>query len=324
MSALPSIGNELLTVYNRRALPILSILPTIYIVISIFENKKLNSFGLIMLITQIAILMFVFHSRSSVFYQFIFIYASFFLVLLLGKKLKLNNFIIKKSALLSIFLVTFAILFLKGYLYISKDPQYSNYTSGHLFWHAAYLGLSSHPESVSKYGIYQHDQVAVDFVAAKSKERFGTNDWYGIGGYTLYEDILKIEYLSILKNDPTYILKNYALKPLMFIKSFFNSHYWLNNNTISMASIIGTIFGGFLLSSVAIKVILRSSLLLIGAFSFSFIPAMLLSAKLDYHILDSAVIFLTAIYWTYTLIIGFFIYTIKYLYYKRKRVKHEK
>ena len=154
ISVLPSIGDQLLTVYNRRSLPILSIIPTIYIVISIFESRRLNTFGLIMLITQIAILMFVFHCRSSAAYQFLFIYASFFIVFLLRRKIKFNNLTVKKSAILSIFFVSLAMLLLKGYMYIDKDPQYSNYTTGHLFWHAAYLGLSSHPESANKYGIY--------------------------------------------------------------------------------------------------------------------------------------------------------------------------
>lgn len=317
ISVLPIIGNDLLTVYNRRSLPILSIIPTIYIVISIFENRKLNTLGLIMLITQIGILMFVFHSRSSTSFQFLFIYTSFFILFLLRKKIKFNYCLVKKSAILSVFIVSLAILLLKGYMYIAKHPQYSNYMDGHLFWHPAYLGLSSHPESVNKYGISLNDHVSFDLVKARSKERFNTEDWEGIGGYSLFEDILKAEYLSILKNDPVYVLKNYAIKPYLFIKTFFDSHYWSNNNIFSPASIIGTFVSGFLLSNIVLIVIVRTSLLLVGAFCFSLLPAIFFTPEFEIYILESSILLISLIYWVFSLFIGFLIYTVKNLRYKQ-------
>ena len=316
VSVLPSIGNDLFTVYNRRSLPILSIIPAIYIVVSIFENRRLNAVGLIMLIIQAAILIFVFHARSSVAYQFLFIYTAFFFVYFVRRKIKFNSCMFKKSAALSVILVSVAILLLKGYMYIVKDPMYSNYTNGHLFWHPAYLGLSSHSESVNKYGIYLHDRVTGDLVKTRSKERFGTEDWQGLGGYHLFEDIVKEEYLSILKNDPIYVLENYAIKPYLFIKTFFNSHYWLNNIVLSTASIIGTLIGGLLVSSIVLTTLVRMSLLLIGAFSFSLAPLMFLSPEIEAYILEASILLLSLIYWFSSLFIAFFINTIKYMYTK--------
>jgi len=320
ISVLPDMGKELMTVYNRRSLPILSMIPTIYIVISIFENKRLNTFGLAMLITQIAILMFIYHSRSSVSYQLLFIYSSFFLFCLFSIKKKFYYYLIKKSALISIVLISLSILGLKGYMYSAKDPQYSNYTSGHLFWHAAYIGLSAHPESLNKYGIYQDDSSSVNFVSSKTKKIYGTEDWESIGGHTLYEDILKKEYLSILINDPNYFLKNYIIKPYIFLKTFFASLYWSNSNIISITSILCSFAGGFFVYRSSLIALTKISLVLIGAFIFSMLPSLFVSTAVPVYILDPSVLFLTLIYWFLSLIIGFTIYTINIIYKKNIRV----
>lgn len=322
VSVLPSIGNELLTVYNRRSLPMLSIIPTLYVVFSIFENRRLNGFGLAMLIIQIAILIFIYHSRSSVSYQFFFIYASFLFLCILELKTKLKNILISKSALLSVLIITISVCFLKGYMYLAKDPQYSNFKSGHLFWHSAYIGLSAHPESFEKYGIYLADSASVDFVESKAMETHGTEDWYSVGGHQYYENTLKEEYLSIMKNDPVFFLKNYAIKPYLFLNTFFESPYWLDNKIIKSVTIIFIFIGGFLTSNMALKSLFKFGLFLIAAFSFSLLPSLFISTEVSFYILDPSILFLVLIYWFFSLIIAFTIYTIKII--SKKGFSYEK
>ena len=90
--------------------------------------------------------------------------------------------------------------------------------SNHAFWHSLYTGLGF---ADNKYGITWSDFNSFD----KAKQ---LNPALDISGYNIspeYEATLRGEYLSILKNDPLFVMKTYARKfiyILLFIFLFFN------------------------------------------------------------------------------------------------------
>ena len=73
------VGNGLYVVGNRRFLPVLSIIPTFHILLTIFENKFRDFFNSLTIIFQIVILFLIIHFRSSAEYQLLIIMALCFL-----------------------------------------------------------------------------------------------------------------------------------------------------------------------------------------------------------------------------------------------------
>ena len=136
------VGNGLYVVGNRRFLPVLSIIPTFHILLTIFENKFRDFFNSLTIIFQIVILFLIIHFRSSAEYQLLIIMAFMFSLLILNRKSFLETFSFKKNiSLVLCFLLIFYITF-KSVFFLYKSPYYSLDRSGHLFWHAAYIGLS--------------------------------------------------------------------------------------------------------------------------------------------------------------------------------------
>ncbi len=91
------------------------------------------------------------------------------------------------------------------------------FQSSHIFWHGAYLGLGY--QSNNKYRIKWQDQygykVANNY--AKAHSELNLPRFTPLNMTEEYEDILKGEYMDILKNDIGFIFKTYSLKFLRLL-----------------------------------------------------------------------------------------------------------
>ena len=235
------VGNELYNVSNRRYLPTLSIIPTLHILLIILENRYRYLLNSICIFSQIIILFSIIHFRSSSEYQILIILSFITFFLIRNRKKLYETFSLKKNISLVLFFLLFVSIFFKSYVYLYKNPYYSLDRSGHLFWHAAYIGLSSHPESLNKYNIYPNDGATSPVVKSKTLELYGTDDWQKIGGTRLFEEIIKEEYFSILKKDPIYFLINYSIKPFHYLINFKNTILKFNINFVYYLLFITTI-----------------------------------------------------------------------------------
>jgi hypothetical protein len=106
-------------------------------------------------------------------------------------------------------------------------------------------------------------------------ERYGSKDWSSLGGWELYESILKDEYLKIVVQDPWYVIKNYLYKPILFIKNYFGStDYKASNYLFKWAILCVVLIGGLMAGEVFLKLWLQYFYLLILGLAFSLLPSM--------------------------------------------------
>ena len=89
-------------------------------------------------------------------------------------------------------------------MFVNINPLYSKVVSKYLFWHSAYIGLSSHPDSILKYNIYNSDGAASDYVFEYTQKEYGDKNWKSRFGFVGYERILKNKYFEILKSDTSF------------------------------------------------------------------------------------------------------------------------
>ena len=97
---------------------------------------------------------------------------------------------------------------------VKNNPSYQPISVAHPLWHALYLGLGYRPNS---YGIEWNDTFAWEKVKSVDPKAVYLSDEYN--------RILKEQYLSILKNDPGFVARNFLLKSLRvgyYFLLFFN------------------------------------------------------------------------------------------------------
>ena len=220
---LPSFGDEIIVAHSRRFLPVLTIIPTIFIIVNLVENKFFSLKCLILNILQISILLFIFHSRSTALFQFLNISFIILLILIL-KRNQLRELLSRNKNFINIsFSLIIILIFYKFLMFVNINPLYSKVVSKHLFWHAAYIGLSAHPDSELKYNIYNSDGAALDYVVDFTEKKYGEKNWKNKFGFEGYERILKNRYFEILKSDTSFYLYNYLMKPLIFLKLIYEN-----------------------------------------------------------------------------------------------------
>ena len=189
---------------------------------------------------------------------------------------------------------------------------YNDTTSRHLFWHPAYSGLFAHPDGKSKYGYDQATGDTYNFhlVENITYERYGTKNWETIGGYELFESILKDEYIKFMVQNPSYFIKNYLYKPILFIKSYFgstgyNASNYLFNWTILCVVLIGSLLAG----DIFLKLWFQYFFILVLGLAFALLPSMVY-VPLPPWIADPALLFTILIY---MMISGALCYAAQYL-----------
>ena len=148
------VGKELYVISNRRFLPVLSIIPTLHILLTVLENKyRIFSKSFIIFLQTVSLFLII-HFRSSTEYQILIIVFFSIYLIIFNRKNLYEAVSIKKDMTLVLFFILITHITFKSFLFLYKSPYYHLDRTGHLFWHAAYIGLSSHPESMEKYNIY--------------------------------------------------------------------------------------------------------------------------------------------------------------------------
>ena len=317
---LPMIGPELTTVYNRRFLSVLSLLPALAIIFDVRNNTILTRVDLFVLILNAIIILLILHFRSASAFGLLLILSLFFYQLV-NKKIKictLGHFY-KRSAFSAISIIVMLFIFLKSFVYLYQDPGYTKKVTGHLFWHPAYLGLSAHPDSYDKYGIFLHDKVTAKLVSNITEKKFGTHNWEQIGGIDYFEETIKKEYISIFMNDFTFFLESYLIKPVIFIKTFFNSNYVQNDFIFSFSTLL--VFSIVIFSKFLFK--LRTNWNdvsnLFYFLIFSFFPSLFLTPASEVYILDVAFLFLCSIFLFLTYFIGHLLTHLRKVFYEKQQ-----
>jgi hypothetical protein len=239
LSAAPVIGIELQTVYNIRFLPVLGILPALYLSALVLGRLRYTMRTLTYSCIQTAILLFVVHIRHSIVCFIMSIGAVYILSCLYSWKrqpeLGVYYFYQKHIWPLAVVLLGFCIF--QFHQVIALSPLYSDEIKNKMIWHSLYVGLSAHPNSESKYGIENSDNTAYHLVQKISRDRYGIEKIVGYSD-SLYERILKDEFMKIFIGDPVFVLENFILyKPYMFAQNF--TFHYLNPYSLVFAFILG-------------------------------------------------------------------------------------
>ena len=186
-------------------------------------------------------------------------------------------------------------------MFININPLYSTVTSKYLFWHSAYIGLSSHPNAKLKYNIYNEDSAASNYVKEYSINNFGNQNWQSLIGFKGYEKILKDRYFEILKTDTSYILINYIMKPIDFLKLLYENIF----KKIFFPMLILTVLLNILFNFIKIKrkdiIEDKSYLYLFITSIFSFIPSFILFPSLEYSLITMVLCIIIIFYGCFNL-----------------------
>lgn len=299
-SVAPIVGIELQTVHNPRFLPVLAIIPALYISLLILGKEQLNLMTLSGTIIQTCILVLVIHARSSARYEIIFLSVIFSLLFLWHywrHNLYIGKYLLNRTCFWPLGIVIIGLFILNFHLLLYRHYSYSATTTAgkHVFWHAVYIGLSAHPDSWRKYDIDFQDMASARLVQKRAYELYGVTEpvpYYG----ELYEPILKSETIRILINDPRFAIETFLYyKPLMFFKSYFSPSFGATRYLFSWPLLPVLVLGSLLAGRGFLRQWLRYFALLVFALLFSLIPSML-AVPHPAYIADPALLFTCIIY----------------------------
>ena len=273
----PLVGDlRLQTVHNDRFLPVLGVLPTLYLAQLGLGKTKLTLVKVISASIQALIIMLVIHVRTGALWQIMFLIVTFGLTILWCwfRRPEAGKYVLNKNNLWVPAVVILCLMLFKMHMLLSLHFSYNNVTSKHLFWHPMYEGLGAHPDGMSKYAISWSDYSSYQIVRKRTQEQYGTDDWYSLGGYRLFESILKDEYAKILIDDPRFFVENYLYKFLLFFENYFSRSfgvvYYFFNLPILLIIMVGSILAG----EVFLKRSLSYFIIMIIGIAFSLLPAM--------------------------------------------------
>ena len=277
-------------------MPALSVIPTLFLIISLIENKFFSLKYFIFNILQIIILIFIIHSRSTALFQLLNI-GFIMVIFLFINRYNLMTFLSKSKFFFNTSLSLLLIfIFYKFLMFVNLNPLYSTVVSKHLFWHAAYIGLSSHPNALFKYNIYADDNAGSDYVIEYSKKNLGNPNWQSSIGFEGYEKVLKDRYLEILKTDISFFSYNYLIKPVVFLKLFYENIFKKIFWPILFISIFLKIFFNFIKLKERNIIDNKLYLHVFSTLVFSFIPSFLLVPSLDYSLITMVLCVLITFY----------------------------
>jgi hypothetical protein len=241
---------------------------------------------------QASIVAFMVHARAATIYEIMFLVA--FLVLLIiwfvFKNYQVKEYVFSRIKLLPVFIALGLFILFQLYSYIILDSGYGSYKRGHLFWHAAYMGLATHPDAYDKYGMGFEDIFMIKLVKKRNFELYGTEkfkDW------ATYESILKDEYFKVLKKDPIFVIESYLYKPLIFLNKCFDSSFMPNK--FFYLTLIFVVFMGVSVVNHEMKLVEITQLVGITLLAFLFSSTPMLLTRPHYSEMGGPAIFLTTI-----------------------------
>lgn len=270
----PLVGIQLQTVHNPRFLPVLGILPSLYIALLILGKRRFDLVTVAGASIQSVILILVINARSSAIWLIIFLCATLCAAVLWYwiRKRELGKYVFNKVHFWPLVIVFIGVFIFKMFLLVYLHPCYTEVQLKHLFWHVAYLGLSANPDSWSKYGIECDDNTGFKLVKKSAAKRYGIDDWSRFGSWELYEKIIKDEYMKILGQDPWFVVESYLWKPVLLLKIYFNSSFGAIHYLFKWSIIAILLLGSVMAGKVFLKRWLQYFCVLLIGFAFSVLP----------------------------------------------------
>ena len=296
VNLLPSYSNELAVVHSRRFLSILSIIPTIHIILLIFRREILVNKEHFYIFLQTLILVLAIHFRSAALYQIFLIIFCIFIKLI---KDKLNwKFYLNINIPITFVTITIGIIFifLKIYTFLIIDTNYSSRKTGHLFWHVVHIGLASHPDAKEKYNIFKSDIPSFSYIEKVSQSNYGNKNWQSYYSYDDFENLLKKRVFNIFKDDTLFFISSYYYKISDFLKIFFEEIVNKNKITIFILFLLTVLSGLFVNLKSNRKEFFHNTSVLFLLITFSSAPWILIFPVKTYIFETSLLIFSLIIY----------------------------
>lgn len=213
VTIMPNFDASVAAVQSRRFLPVLAIIPTAHICYSLCDRLLPSLKQILILTTQIILLCFVIHVRSSCAYFLGIIAIMFMFTFAQNLRLKSKHFWANTphKMVFAILVCVKAMFFI--YVFTWSSPIYDDKKLGHLFWHPIHIGLAAHPDANKKYGIYpESDMPSFEYIAAVSERQHGSREWEKYLDYQDFDNALRDRFLHIAKTDPIFVLQSYAYK----------------------------------------------------------------------------------------------------------------
>jgi hypothetical protein len=231
-------------VVQPRYFEILSVVPLLHLVFLILDRRPFSWFGLLLVLVQVALVVFVLHARASAVWQvgcLVVLLGGFVLAKLFSRgevggwgrrALTAGREVLIRGWPLAVLLA--GLLALQEYKQLSYHPEYfTAHGSRHVFWHNVLMGLSAHPDLAARYDLAFVDEKVALLVdrylqAHGEKEKrqvlFG-NPNYNAGNWkdfdwVLYEPIARTVCLDVFAHAPGRFLETLLIyKPLVFCQN---------------------------------------------------------------------------------------------------------
>lgn len=217
---LPGYGLEIATVQSRRMFGVMAMIPALHLAFVLQDRYPISKKKIALSLAQAILLGMVLHFRSSAYFVVIFLTIVATMVII-GQRDKLSVILSRYSCLpIVILFLTLAITIPNIYVSSVSSGGYQFEKRGHLFWHAVHVGLGVHPGSIEKYNISGTDDASFAYVEKISNEIYGDRNWQKYLTYIDFERLIKERVVNIVKTDVSYVLVNYALKPIGYAKLF--------------------------------------------------------------------------------------------------------
>ena len=288
---------RLQTVHADRFLPVLGIMPTLYLTILVLGKTRFTLAKVFGVTIQALIIILVINVRTGAQWQIMFLISAIALTIIWYSlhKQEIAKYVLCKLNIWVPTVVLLCFILFKMYMLFSVHYSYNEVTSKHLFWHQMIGGLAAHPDSKSKYNIVYNDTAGFDIAQKRIKELYGTDDWYSLGGYPLFESVLKDIYMEIMIDDPRFFIENYLYKLSLFFENYFNRSFGVVYYFFNLPLILVIVAGSILTGEVFLKRSLLYLVFLIIGTAFSLLPAMI-AMPLPYLIADPAMMLTFLIY----------------------------
>lgn len=319
------------SIIRNRFFPILAILPSFYLILIILGNYTRKWRFFIGTIVQALILSLINNIRPSSLYSLLFLFGTT-IILLVVKRTKLSLFSYLRVQLLPLVIVLGFFTLIKVY---TSNPVAHTQTGRNCTWHSLYLGLSAHPESKEKYGIFWGDMASVnvvrqlgyvvdqsyDYACAEGQKWQESESGEGdtiVWCSEAYEKILKDEFLKICRQDPYFVIKSYLYKFYQYLKIYFSSQDFTLSGTnfyypfgviehlVEWVPMTALILGIFLIKEQFLQGWFLLLTLSMFAFSFS-LSVPILYVPRNHTIADSALYFTIILLVVFAAVICFII-----------------
>ncbi len=229
------VSTELGEVTNPRALGLLSAVALCHLLVVMFRGRRLGIGGVLAVVAQSALIVFVFFCRSSEAWQIAAASAIAITFAVFFKRARQPSTVVLASLVI-------CVIALLSYQKLTFNPAYFQ-TKGQLrlTWHNIGLGLALHPVLAQTYNLQADDRTMFRLVAAEATKA-GTYDQIftdrdklllnPISDFVAYDAIARAIVLKIVRDNPRSIVALFLYyKPIELLKTLLSAAGYTANAT---------------------------------------------------------------------------------------------